>query len=169
MLGGACRFVTAVVAASAISALGKHIRGSPGEALDSELSGRCAYAEDGVCNCECCHGKIVAKDNPPQGSKGYQCKPLPEMEGQKKCTQAGNSTEWVVQTAHIITFERFCHYTCKAVIPEVIGSEVPCEHLSAEVIKRAQTPTGNGKSLVWRQNKMANSPDMQSVKAIKLD
>jgi len=109
------------------------------------------------CDCANCTGKLYESDNRP-GARGYQCKPNAYGMSGGTCIQAGNPDDWVVQMRAELTYERFCMFTCKPLIPKRITMEIPCAPLDKwERTLEAQTPSGNGREFVFRANPMTQA------------
>ena len=83
-----------------------------------------------ACDCGRCQGERLLTDHPTDGFKGFQCKPRAAAVEAGSCAQQGDPSTWVVQTAAEVTYERFCYFTCKPVIPKAITPDISCTHLS---------------------------------------
>eukprot|EP00927_Polykrikos_kofoidii_P020504 TRINITY_DN19740_c0_g1_i1.p1 TRINITY_DN19740_c0_g1~~TRINITY_DN19740_c0_g1_i1.p1 ORF type:complete len:247 (-),score=32.61 TRINITY_DN19740_c0_g1_i1:25-765(-) len=121
------------------------------------------------CSCSFCTGRRQLEDTPTSGYKGFQCTAREDTDnegdnGTPQCEQTGNSDGWVVQTARIIAYERFCHFTCKPAVPKQLIRSVACVPFTEAEVKRAQSETGNGKSFLWRSNPMSQYLTLKSVK-----
>lgn len=118
------------------------------------------------CTCEDCKGERLMRDQPTEGFKGFQCKPNQSGESKGTCTQQGNRGDWVVQTSRTpeIDYTRFCHFTCKPVLPMNIQPEYGCTQLSAQEVKlMGQSPSGNGKSYIYHSNPMTDSLTLDDI------
>jgi len=82
------------------------------------------------------------------------------------CKQEGDPSTWVVQTEQLMK-RRFCHYTCKPVVPERLTTNVACERLDLETIQKyAQTATGSGRSFLWKSTRLQDSPTLDDIVAV---
>mmetsp|Transcript_10238 Transcript_10238/g.21681 ORF Transcript_10238/g.21681 Transcript_10238/m.21681 type:complete len:329 (+) Transcript_10238:130-1116(+) len=141
------------------------------EAKDGDLRAfgvALGVADFPACCCSQCVGKRVLSDMNPSGNRGFQCYPVASeaKQGQGICKQQGNEEQWVVQTAALVAYERFCVMTCKPLLRKAIDQEVACTHLSQEeVVLRAQTPYGNGRTFVFRTNPLTDSPSLAKISA----
>eukprot|EP00913_Durusdinium_trenchii_P021966 g20639.t1 len=78
----------------------------------------------------------------------FQC--FPRSSGLPDCRQAETMSEQVVQSAELLSYERFCLYTCKPLLRQEIKSKVDCVHLShEEVTHDAQSPSSNGREIIY--------------------
>eukprot|EP00397_Hematodinium_sp_SG-2012_P053920 GEMP01064682.1.p1 GENE.GEMP01064682.1~~GEMP01064682.1.p1 ORF type:complete len:180 (+),score=28.74 GEMP01064682.1:231-770(+) len=116
-----------------------------------------AGEETQYCSCANCQGERLMEDIPPEGFKGFQCKPNADGITLNTCAQPGAAPVWVVQTAQVIAYERYCHFSCKPNIPETITKIVLCAELSKAELKRAQSMDGNGEAFIWHANPMQDS------------
>jgi len=142
-----------------LAPLGFHVRLGESAALRHQtLSTKQPDGGLGSCDCSLCQGERTITDLPPDGFKGFQCRPSPPGIEAKSCFQQGSPIAFVVQTADEITYDRYCHFTCKPVIPQRFGAVTPCTLLSPdEVTLQAQSPSGNGRDFIWRSNPMTDS------------
>lgn len=114
-------------------------------------------AQVGPCSCSNCKGALYDADTRP-GYKGFQCKPNAVGLASQTCKQVGSRVDWVVQTEDELTYERFCLFTCKPLLPKRIVTEVPCGLLTKWERKlEAQTPSGNGREFVFRANPLTDA------------
>merc|ERR1719161_1815216 len=109
------------------------------------------------CNCANCYGQRKITDRPTSGMKGMQCKPTAKGFEIRYCSQQGDTSTWVVQSAPQLTYERFCYFTCKPVIPKAIDPNIGCTQLSAAEAKLGQSPSGNGRAFIWHSNPITDS------------
>eukprot|EP00928_Gymnodinium_smaydae_P014011 TRINITY_DN15083_c0_g2_i1.p1 TRINITY_DN15083_c0_g2~~TRINITY_DN15083_c0_g2_i1.p1 ORF type:complete len:225 (-),score=41.75 TRINITY_DN15083_c0_g2_i1:139-774(-) len=129
-------------------------------------AGQLAMGTPEPCTCDACFGKRQSWDLPAVGMKGFQCTAKDPGNG-ITCEQQGDPSTWVVQTTQELLMERFCHYSCRPIIPEMLGASVACQSLSQSEVKQfAQTSTGNGRAFLYRQQLLADSPTMADVQAI---
>eukprot|EP00929_Paragymnodinium_shiwhaense_P049201 TRINITY_DN24834_c0_g1_i1.p1 TRINITY_DN24834_c0_g1~~TRINITY_DN24834_c0_g1_i1.p1 ORF type:complete len:328 (+),score=76.12 TRINITY_DN24834_c0_g1_i1:101-985(+) len=135
-----------------------------------------------VCSCSSCRGMAITEggndvwtctaveEADPEGDEGGLAGAVGVDEilpGNPKamCRQQGESNTWVVQTEQLI-LRRFCHYTCKPVVPERLTTSVGCVALDVETIQKyAQTKSGGGRSFLWKSNRLQNSPTMADIRA----
>merc|ERR1719387_1655 len=114
--------------------------------------------ETAACDCSQCQGERLITDTPTDGFKGFQCKPRAEAIEAGFCSQPGSPDTWVVQTAAEVTYERYCYFTCKPIIPNELTTDVSCQPLTPDEIKlQAQTASGNGRAFIYHSNPMTDS------------
>lgn len=119
--------------------------------LASRSNLRQAAHEPGSCDCSNCIGQ--RRNGGGDGTVGFQC--FPGKEGLHECKQAGSVRDWVVQSAGVITYDRFCLYTCRPLFTKQIQPKTECRQLTAEEIKlNAQSPSYNGKEIIYQNNPM---------------
>jgi len=115
------------------------------------------------CDCSQCRGERKVTDAPTSGFKGFQCKPRAAGSKISSCRQQGDANTWVVQSAKVLTYERFCLYTCKPLIPKAITPNVSCSHFSLSEAKLGQSPSGNGRAFLWHSNPLTDSSTLSSI------
>ncbi|CAE7463721.1 FUBP3 [Symbiodinium natans] len=58
--------------------------------------------------------------------------------------------EYSVQSADVVSYDRFCLYTCKPLLTDEIKPVVDCAHLNSdEITELAQSPSSNGREIVY--------------------
>lgn len=137
---------------------------------------RAAEADDlETCSCSMCHGVAQSQG----GSDVWSCTALEGVGHQSGatdalfpsspdglCKQEGDPATWVVQSESLMA-RRFCHYTCKPVVPEKLTTDIACERLDLETIQKyAQTPTGSGRSFMWKSTRLQDSPTLEDIRAV---
>jgi len=124
--------------------------------------------KDLPCDCANCTGELYEADS-SNAYRGYQCRPNAFGMAGGTCMQVGDRKDWVVQTEDELTYERFCLFTCKPLLPKRITTLIPCAPLSKWERKlEAQTPSGNGREFVFRANPMTEAdpwPDFSNSDA----
>ena len=129
-------------------------------------AGATARAGPEPCDCTKCMGERVLEDQPEQGYKGFQCNPDDSTLGTATCVQSGDPSTWVVQTASELQYRRFCHFSCKPVLPKILTTNVKCRSLKTEEIEEfAQSSDGNGNAFMWHLNPMTDSLTVGSFPA----
>lgn len=99
-----------------------------------------------ACSCNQCVGE--RRNEGGDGMVSFQC--FPRSSGLPDCRQAETMSEQVVQSAELLSYERFCLYTCKPLLRQEIKSKVDCVHLShEEVTHDAQSPSSNGREIIY--------------------
>lgn len=103
------------------------------------------------CDCSTCTGE--RRNSGDDGTVGFQC--FPGQAGLQLCAQQGRPENWVVQSAPVLAFDRFCLYSCKPILKNKIAAKVKCTELTyEEATLNAQTPEHNGKEIVYTVNPM---------------
>lgn len=116
------------------------------------LRSRAKSSEQGACSCSSCVGEPRSEGG--DGSVGFQC--FPSSSDLDDCQQMGSPSDWVVQSATMLSYDRFCLYTCKPVLRNKIEAKVPCVMLNHEEITlQAQSPTFNGNEIVYTAHPLA--------------
>lgn len=110
------------------------------------------------CDCSNCVGLLYRGDTRP-GWKGFACSPVEAVAANDtQCQQEGDRATWVVQNSDVLTYDRFCKFTCKPLLPKRIQPKVPCGVLSVwERRLEAQTASGNGRAFIFKANPMTNT------------
>eukprot|EP00930_Biecheleria_cincta_P100136 TRINITY_DN91753_c0_g1_i1.p1 TRINITY_DN91753_c0_g1~~TRINITY_DN91753_c0_g1_i1.p1 ORF type:complete len:351 (+),score=83.89 TRINITY_DN91753_c0_g1_i1:85-1137(+) len=117
------------------------------------LRSRAKSFEQAACDCSSCVGE--RRNEGGDGSVGFQC--FPGKSDLDDCMQTGSASDWVVQSAKVLSYDRFCLYTCKPVLRNKIEAKVPCKMLNHEEITlSAQSPTFNGNEIVYKAHPMAS-------------
>mmetsp|Transcript_13876 Transcript_13876/g.25529 ORF Transcript_13876/g.25529 Transcript_13876/m.25529 type:complete len:313 (-) Transcript_13876:49-987(-) len=121
-----------------------------------------------ACSCSNCEGKRNLADMPTDGFKGFQCTPNSDGFKLGSCTQQGGEADWAVQSSSDLAYERFCHYTCRPLIPRILDPYVPCEMLTLTEIKAfAQSPSGNGRAYVYHSNPLRDSYTLNALPQLR--
>eukprot|EP00440_Ansanella_granifera_P040464 gb/GFBE01043887.1/.p1 GENE.gb/GFBE01043887.1/~~gb/GFBE01043887.1/.p1 ORF type:complete len:368 (+),score=57.30 gb/GFBE01043887.1/:1-1104(+) len=133
---------------------GAVLLGSSATARTNLRSGSAKSQEQlSACDCTQCLGE--RRNEGGDGTVGFQC--FPGRSGLDDCRQTENPKEWAVQSAEVLSYDRFCMYTCKPVLGNRIEPSVNCERLSPEEIQlSAQSPSFNGKEIVYQAHPMAS-------------
>mmetsp|Transcript_59225 Transcript_59225/g.105226 ORF Transcript_59225/g.105226 Transcript_59225/m.105226 type:complete len:365 (-) Transcript_59225:44-1138(-) len=133
---------------------GLRTRKAPPDNLDpDEYIGSLKEVQYDVCDCSACTGQRT--NGGGDGGVSFQCFPSHDSDGE--CRQTGSAAEWVVQTAEILSYDRFCLYTCRPILRNRIEAKVPCKGLTHEEITlQAQSASFNGKEMVYKANPMTH-------------
>lgn len=117
------------------------------------LRSRAKSVEQAACDCSSCVGE--RRNEGGDGSVGFQC--FPGSSDLDDCMQTGSASDWVVQSAKVLSYDRFCLYTCKPLLRNKIEAKVDCKMLNHEEITlSAQSPTFNGNEIVYKAHPMAS-------------
>lgn len=130
-------------------------------AVEADAKEGTKESEAGNCSCSNCKGMLYQPDE-RSGFKGFACVPTEEAATELvQCKQEGEREDWVVQNTQVLSYERFCQFTCKPVLPKQITPDVSCASLSKwERELEAQSPSGNGKAFFFRANPMTDTPGL---------
>ncbi|CAJ1353639.1 unnamed protein product [Effrenium voratum] len=102
--------------------------------------------QDDPCSCAQCIGE--RRNEGGDGTVGFQC--FPRSSGLADCRQTEELADRAVQSAELVSYDRYCIYTCKPLLTNEIKQSVDCAHLShAEVAQEAQSPSSNGQEIVY--------------------
>jgi len=113
-----------------------------------------------ACSCDLCAGRKTSAGG--DGGVNFQC--FPGNADEPDCRQTGSADEWVVQTSEILSYDRFCIYSCKPILRNRIEAKVHCQALSHEEITlQAQSPSFNGKAMVYKANPMTHVTPISSL------
>lgn len=80
---------------------------------------------------------------------------------ESSCAQQGVSADWVIQTGVEVQIARFCIFTCKPYFST--NMTVSCTALSADEVRAAQSPTGNGRLATYRYDAGVNTSQNASA------
>lgn len=122
--------------------------------------GQQSFAHFDPCLCSNCAGFRTASE---PGSAGYQCRPSSSSGLPDDCAQVGSRDDWVVQTTDVLSYQRFCLYTCKPLLFKQITAQIACGPLGTRMVKAAQTLSGNGRTLTFRSNPMTDPPPLPPI------
>ncbi|CAE7806654.1 FUBP3 [Symbiodinium sp. CCMP2592] len=71
-----------------------------------------------------------------------------------------------VQSADVVSYDRFCLYTCKPLLTDEIKPVVDCAHLNdKEITDLAQSPSSNGREIVYEAHPLARVGPISRVLA----
>lgn len=138
-------------------------------ALRGQLRLRSHTSTVAGCDCSNCFGQRRVTDTVESGFKGVQCKPRALGFKVGYCQQQGEESNWVVQSAAKLTYERFCYFTCKPVIPKEITPNIDCAQLTPEEAQLGQSPSGNGRAFIWHSNPLTDSVTLSELKFNKVE
>ncbi|CAE7249345.1 FUBP3, partial [Symbiodinium necroappetens] len=114
------------------------------------------------CSCSECLGEH--KNDGGDGSVGFQC--FPKTSGLADCRQTEPVATRVVQSADVLSYDRFCLYTCKPLLTDEIKPVVDCAHLNdKEITELAQSPSSNGREIVYEAHPLARVGPISQVLA----
>eukprot|EP00439_Symbiodinium_sp_Y106_P039401 s1963_g4.t2 len=114
------------------------------------------------CSCSECLGEH--KNEGGDGSVGFQC--FPKASGLADCRQTEPVAARVVQSADVVSYDRFCLYTCKPLLTDEIKPVVDCAHLNdKEITDLAQSPSSNGREIVYEAHPLARVGPISRVLA----
>ncbi|CAE7751647.1 FUBP3, partial [Symbiodinium pilosum] len=104
------------------------------------------------CSCAQCLGEH--RNEGGAGSVGFQC--FPKSSSLADCRQSEDMAARVVQSADVVSYDRYCLYTCKPLLTDEIKPVVDCAHLDHhEITDLAQSPTSNGREIVYEAHPLA--------------
>lgn len=121
-----------------------------------------AKAGEAQCDCGNCAGLQQQPDIATGGIGAFKCAPKTGVTTSLvECQQRGEASNWVIQTAPVLVYERFCEFSCKPLLSRIAQSEVACAALTQAEVSALQTESGNGRATSYSLEPMTH------VKALK--